>query len=120
MDESILAKYAIPLREPCNGFVEGYRLRIGKNATLLREKESVAYGIVCRLTHQEIHRLYIGAGLHQYVPESIMVMFENGDRISALCYVLLDPPALEEKNPAYYKKLISCMTKLNLPILKRT
>jgi hypothetical protein len=45
-----------------------------------------------------------------------MVKLKYGDRISALCYVLLDPPALEEKNPAYSKKLISCMAKLNLPI----
>ena len=115
MDESILHERGVTPKNIRVGRVSGRRLRIGNNSTLLRNENAEVYGVVCSLTHGEIHSLYGGCGLDQYVPEAVTV--ETAEQnIPALCYVLLDPPAEDEINKAYFHKLNSCMQKYGMPM----
>ena len=118
MDDNILRERGIVSRNKRIGAIMGYRLRIGDNSTLMRDRDAVAYGIVCSLKHEEIHQLYVGCGLDHYVPEAVMVKIED-QYIPTLCYVLMDPPLEDETNEAYYQKLAPCMEQYGMPVPKK-
>ncbi|MCU7936737.1 MAG: hypothetical protein KZQ99_18000, partial [Candidatus Thiodiazotropha sp. (ex Dulcina madagascariensis)] len=67
------------------------------------------------LTHDELDKLYWGAGLNAYVAESLLVETDGNGKVAALCCNLLVPPKEEERNPEYLGKLVQCMNKLGLP-----
>jgi len=115
MDAEILRERGVSPRKIRIGRVAGRKLRIGNNSTLLMNENAEAHGIVCSLTHSEIYALYGGCGLNQYQPEAVIVKTEEQD-VPALCYVLLDPPANDEGNEAYFQKLSSCMKKYGMPV----
>lgn len=115
MDEDILKSKGVIPRNQRSAKVDGYKLRIGKMATLLREKDTEAFGIVYSLTHEEINKLYIDSGLTDYVAEAITVLIEDKP-LSTLCCNLLNPPKDEDSNNEYFEKLKTCMQKYNLPI----
>ena len=84
-------------------------------ATLLREAEAKAYGLVYSLTHEEVDLLYAKSGLDMYVSESLLVTLNSGECIPTLCSNLLTPPEESESNEKYKTKLLQCMEKLNVP-----
>lgn len=112
MDEEILKNKGIVPKNRREAFVKGYRIRIGNSATLLRDEDSKTYGMVYSLTHDEIKKLY--QDLSSYTSEALLIEAE-GEVIPALCYVLLDEPAEDEKNEEYFHKLIACLDKYTLP-----
>ena len=81
MDEEILKNKNVTPRNKRVALAHGYKLRIGKMATLLREEESKAYGLVYSLTHDEIDTLYVKSGLTDYVTEAVVVELEDGSSI---------------------------------------
>ncbi|WP_072682508.1 gamma-glutamylcyclotransferase family protein [Arcobacter sp. LA11] len=114
MDEEILKSKGVSPRNPRAGKVNGYKLRVGKMATLLRVKNCEAYGMVYSLTYDEINKLYRDSGLIDYVAESVIVQI--GDTlVASLCCNLLNPPSDDESNEEYFNKLKICMEKYNLP-----
>ena len=115
MDEEILKSKNVNPRNKRAAIAPGYQLRVGKMATLLRDNNAQAFGMVYSLTHDEITSLYEGSGLTEYVPESIVIQTKENQTISALCCNLLNPPGDDEKNEEYLKKLATCMEKYNLP-----
>lgn len=118
MDEDILKEKGVNPRNKRVGLCENYKLRIGKFATLLREENTKAYGLIYSLTHEEINKLYQGSGLTQYISEALDIKLENGENIATLCCNLINPPNSDEENKIYYEKLIVCMKKYNLPLPK--
>lgn len=116
MDEKILKSKNVEPRNKRVAFANDYKLRIGNMATLLREKNSQAYGLVYSLTHDEIDILYKKSGLTDYISESILVELDDGSKITTLCCILLNPPTNNESNLEYFKKLKDCMKFYNLPI----
>jgi hypothetical protein len=114
-NEILKSKNVIPKNKRA-GIVNGYRLRIGNNATLLRDAGSKVHGLVCSLTHTEVNTLYSGSGLMNYVPESVLVEINEDRIIPSLCYVLFDPPSEDEINDDYYEKLSVCLESYCLPI----
>jgi len=116
MDDEILKSRGVVPKNKRTGVADGYRLRIGNNATLLRNRGTKAYGLICSLSHNEINSLYTGSGLMNYVSESVLVEIDNGWTVSALCYLLLVPPSAEEINDDYYEKLSSCLKSCGLPV----
>lgn len=116
MDEEILKSKNVEPRNRRIGIVNGYELRIGKMATLLRKDKAKTYGLTYSLTHNEIDILYKKSGLTDYVTEALMVELNDGSSIATLCCNLLDPPTDDEKNDEYYQKLIQCMESYGLPI----
>ena len=115
MDAELLEAKGVEPRNPRKAVAKGYRLRIGKMATLLRESNAEAYGFVYALTHEEVNRLYWGAGLDAYVAESLLVEVKGGEEVVVLCCNLLVPPEEGENNSEYFGKLEKCMKKLGLP-----
>ncbi len=115
MAPDILTAKNVEPREPRIGFAEGYRLRIGNMATLLRDESTRAYGIVYALTHEEIKILYDQAGLDMYVSEALLVTLDSGETMPALCKNLLTPPEESESNSDYETKLVNCMRQLKVP-----
>jgi len=116
MDEEILKSKGVEPRKKRKALANGYALRLGNMATLLRKENAKAYGMVYSLTHEEIDILYKNSGLTQYVNEAVMVELEDKSSIVTLCSVLLDEPKVDERNDEYYQKLVSCMTKYGLEI----
>lgn len=115
MDEEILKNKGVEPRNRKVGVAQGYKLRIGNMATLLRVKNSEAYGLVYSLTQEEIEKLYAGSGLTAYIAESILIKTDENEMIATLCCNLINPPSPDEKNSDYYQKLIICMEKYKLP-----
>jgi hypothetical protein len=116
MDEEILKSKNVIPRNKRVAFANDYQLRVGNMATLLRKKDSQAYGLVYSLTHDEIDVLYKKSGLTDYIAESILVELEDGSEIATLCCILLNPPANDESNPEYFNKLKLCMESYDLPV----
>lgn len=114
MDPDILRSKNVEPRNPRVGYAEGYKLRIGKLATLLREEGAQAYGLVYSLTHEELSLLYAKSGLDMYVSEALIVTIESGEAIPVLCKNLLTPPEESESNEEYRTKLLQCMERLNV------
>ena len=80
--------------------MDDFALRIGQQATLLRSPGRYTYGLVFALTHDELHQLYWGAGLHAYRVEPVLARLVTGGWVPALCCNLLEPPQGGE-NAAY-------------------
>ena len=95
--------------------VPGFALRIGQRATLLRNPDAQAHGILMELTHAEIEQLYSDAGVRAYRPEAVLAELADGARVPALCFNLLVPPSPEEANSEYAAKLRDLARRLRLP-----
>ena len=104
--------------EPVNvrmAAIPGFELRIGQRATLLRNANACAWGMLMQLTHAEIERLYAEPSVQAYRPEAVFAQLSDGSFLPALCFNLVDPPAPEEKNPVYAAKLQHLAIRLRLP-----
>ena len=104
--------------EPVNAriaAVPGFELRIGQRATLLRNANACAWGMLMQLTHAEIEQLYSEPSVQAYRPEAVLAQLRDGSFLPALCFNLVDPPAPEEKNPEYAAKLKQLAIRLRLP-----
>ena len=115
MDETVLAGAGVAPRSPRKACAHGYALRIGKRATLVKARGSVAWGMVYALTPDDLAKLYGAPGLEVYRPEEIEVALENRAIVPARVYNLAQPPAPDERNPDYAEKLKAAMTRLGFP-----
>ena len=114
MDESLLASKGVRPTKLTVGYVDGYGLRIGKRATLLPEANSRAYGVLMKITAEEVAALYSEQSVADYIAESVVVKLPGDIRVSAVCYNL--PAArLAGTNPEYAAALLTLATKLGLP-----
>jgi hypothetical protein len=95
--------------------VPDFALRIGQRATLLRNPDARAHGILMELTHAEIDQLYSDASVRAYRPEAVLAELADGARVPALCFNLLVPPSPEEANSEYAAKLRDLARRLKLP-----
>jgi len=116
MDEEILKSKNVEPRNKRVAIANGYELRIGKMATLIRKDKAKSHGLVYSLTHDEIDILYAQSGLTAYVTESLMVKLKDGSSIAALTCNLLHPPTDGESNDEYLEKLIKCMKNYELEL----
>lgn len=95
--------------------LSGFALRIGQRATLLPSRDARAHGILMQLTHPEIEQLYSEASVRAYRPEAVLAELNDGSRIPALCFNLLEPPSPQEANSEYAAKLRDLARRLGLP-----
>jgi len=114
MDESLLASRGIGPSQPTKGYVDGYRLRIGKRATLVPDRNSRAYGVLMTLGRHEATALYSDDSVSDYVPEPVSVTLPGGAIEQAVCYNL-PPGKLQGANSAYAKALLQLATSLGFP-----
>lgn len=114
MDESLLASKGIKPANVNLGYVEGYGLRIGERATLVRRPGDRAYGAVMDITRDKATELYADDSVADYLPEPVTVELMNGTEVEATCYNL--PSAkVTGTNKAYAEALLQLANSLGLP-----
>ncbi len=115
MDVELLAAKGVAPTDVRRGSVRGYRLAIGKRASLVPDGTSTAHGVVMSLDAREVDALYAEPGLEAYRPEAVLVDVADGGRVPALCFNLLDAPAPDDRNPEYASALRGLAERLRLP-----
>jgi hypothetical protein len=95
--------------------VSGFQLRVGARATLVPAPAAEVYGVLMRLSHADLDRLYSEPSVQAYRPEPVLAVDRNGATVAALCYNLPQPPAPAEHDPEYAAKLRTLAQQLGLP-----
>ena len=114
MDQSLLAAKGIKAAVSKKGFVDGYCLRIGERATLIRRPGSRAYGVVMDIAPGEVTELYAEASVADYLPEQVMVELMDGTPLAATCYNLPGDKATGT-NREYAESLLQLAASLGFP-----
>ena len=114
MDESLLATKGIKPSEVSLGFVDGYGLRIGERATLVRRPGSRAYGAMMKVAPSEAIELYAEDSVADYLPEPVTVELTDGTRAEATCYNLPEDK-VTGANKKYAESLLDVATRLGFP-----
>jgi hypothetical protein len=114
MDESLLATKGIKPSEVSLGFVDGYGLRIGERATLVRRPGSRAYGAMMNIAPGEATELYAEESVADYLPERVIVELMDGTQVDATCYNL-PRDKMTGANKAYAESLLDVATRLGFP-----
>lgn len=114
MDERLLASKGIVASGMKSGFVDGFELRIGERATLVRRTDSRAYGVVMEIDPDDATKLYAEKSVADYLPEPVNVELINGTQVEAICYNL---PAnkVAGTNNDYADALLEVAARLEFP-----
>ena len=114
MDEGLLATKGIEPSEVEIGFVDGFGLRIGERATLVRCADSRAYGAMMRIASSEATRLYAEESVAGYLPEPVIVELMDGTKVEATCYNL-PVDEVTGTNDEYADSLLELATRMGFP-----
>lgn len=114
MDESLLTSKGIRPTGSSVGYVDGYRLRIGRRATLVADRASRAHGVLMILRPGDVRILYSEESVADYVSESVPVTLPDGTVETAACYNLPEHK-LQGANPEYANSLLILAAKLGFP-----
>lgn len=114
MDERLLAAKGIEPAEVKLGFVNGYGLRIGERATLVRRPASRVYGAVMDIAASDATDLYAEKSVAEYVPETVIVELMDGTQVKATCYNL-PGDKVTGTNSDYAESLLNVATELDFP-----
>jgi hypothetical protein len=116
MDAGLLSARGVVPRDPRPAFVADHVVRLGAKAMLLRSPGARAGGMLFRLTHREMDKLY--AGDWEYRPVPLLAVpagtNANGGATAALCMVHRDPPLHSARNPPYAVQWESLVQRLGL------
>ena len=100
------------------GFVEGLTLTVGPLANLEEKEGSRAYGLLARLGHDDLDKLYGGdpAALKgiAYLPEAVLVHTDDGRAVPAMTYVCSKLSG-ETPDAAYVERLVVAAESIGLP-----
>ena len=114
MDEGLLKAKGIKPAEVSVGFVDGYSLRIGQRATLVRLPGGRAYGAIMDIASAEAKELYAEDSVADYLPEPVTVELMDGTRVDATCYNL-PGDKVTGTNKHYADSLLHVATRLGFP-----
>lgn len=114
MDESLLRGKGVRVSGPRVAVLEGYRLQIGRRATLVQDVTARSFGVVGRVGRRDAELLYSEESVADYVAEPVAVTLPDGTTEAAVCYNL---PAekLGGTNPEYARSLLHLASKLGFP-----
>ena len=114
MDEDLLAKKGISPSKAEVGFVDGFALRIGERATLIRSADTRSYGVMMNISSDQANELYAESSVADYVSESVTVELLNGSKVEASCYNL-PVDKVTGTNKVYAQALLEVANRLGLP-----
>lgn len=114
MDEALLAKKGIAPTKAEVGFVDGFALRIGERATLVRSVGARSYGVMMIISPEDVNELYAESSVADYVPESVTVKLVDGREAVASCYNL-PVDKVTGTNKVYAEALWELAKDLDLP-----
>jgi gamma-glutamylcyclotransferase (GGCT)/AIG2-like uncharacterized protein YtfP len=97
VNPDVCARANAQLRDAQLARLAGFDIRIGPLANLVRSDQHVVYGIVARMTHAELARLYSMDWVGTYLPEAVLVDAPDGRLIAALTYI---KPEMRPEPPA--------------------
>lgn len=115
MDEQLLAGKGVRPDDIRPAAVPGFALRIGARAALVPTPTGQVHGLLMKLTHEDIERLYSEPTVRAYRPEPVLAVVRDGETVAALCYNLPEAPSPTERNPEYVAKLRSLAQRVGLP-----
>jgi len=115
MDPQLLESKGIRPVDVRLAAVPGFKLRIGARAALVPAPAGEVHGVLMKLSHGDLEKLYSEPGVQAYRPEAVLAVARNGDTVAALCYNLPDPPPPDERNAEYSAKLRALAQRVGLP-----
>jgi hypothetical protein len=95
--------------------VPGFVLRIGARAALVPTPAEEVHGVLMKLSHADIEKLYAEPSVQAYRPEPVLAVVRDGATVAALCYNLPEPPSPDEHNAEYASKLRALAQRIGLP-----
>jgi hypothetical protein len=95
--------------------VPGFVLRIGARAALVPTPTGEVHGLLMKLSHADLEKLYSEPSVQAYRPEPVLAVARDGATVAALCYNLPEPPSPDERNAEYASKLRSLAQRIGLP-----
>jgi hypothetical protein len=115
MDPQVLEAKGIHPVDARLAAVPGFKLRIGARAALVPTPGGAVHGVLMKLSHGEVEKLYSEPSVQAYRPEPVLAIASDGASVAALCYNLLEPPPADEHNAEYAGKLRSLAQRIGLP-----
>jgi len=113
MDADLLASRNVVPRDARVVFIDGSMVMLGEKAMLLRSPNARAYGMLFRLTHREMDKLY--KDLDDYRAEPFLAVCSNGETIAVISMVHINPPLYSNQNPEYASRWNALALRLGLP-----
>ncbi len=114
MDEALLAKKGITPSKAEVGYVDGFALRIGERATLIRSAGTRTYGVMMSIFSDQAKELYAESSVADYMPESVTVELLDGSKVEASCYNL-PVDRVTGTNKVYAQALLEVANRLGFP-----
>lgn len=115
MDEKLLEGKGVQPTDIRPAVIPGFALRIGARAALIPTPAGQVHGLLMKLSHADIERLYSEPSVRAYRVEPVLAIANDGARVAALCYNLAAPPSPDERNAEYASKLRSLAQRVGLP-----
>ena len=116
MSPGVLAKADVHPTDLQKARLDGWELAIAPRATLVPAAKSSVYGVVARLTHADLDRLYAKDlfGFGAYLPEAVLVTRDAGGPLPAISYIAWQ---LEggKPTPEYLEKILSVAQEYSFP-----
>ena len=115
MDQELLEGEGVRVTDIRPAAVRGFRLRIGARAALVPSPAGEVHGLLMKLSHADIEKLYAEPSVRAYRPEPVLAVVQNEATVAALCFNLPEPPSPDERNAEYASKLRSLAQRVGLP-----
>ncbi len=115
MDPQVLEAKGIQPIDVRLAALPGFTLRIGARAALVPASGGEVHGVLMKLSHAELEKLYSDPGVQAYRAEPVLAVASDGASVAALCYNLPEPPPADEHNVEYAAKLRSLAQRIGLP-----
>jgi hypothetical protein len=115
MDADLLRAKGAQPSEIRPASVHGVSIRIGRRATLVQDPAGRVHGMLMKLSHDDIDRLYAEPSVQMYRPEAMLCEMADGVNVPAICFTLPEPPEPAERNETYAEQLRGLGRRLGLP-----
>jgi gamma-glutamyl AIG2-like cyclotransferase len=115
MDRQLLEGKGIRPEDVRLAAVPGFGLRLGARAALASAPGAEVHGVLMKLSHADLEKLYSEPSVQAYRPEPVLAVAGNGVAVAALCYNLPEPPGPDERNAEYAAKLRALAQRIGLP-----
>ena len=116
MNQEVLAEAGVEPTERQLGRLDGWALEVAPRATLVPTSDGSVYGVLARITHNDIDKIYskdwFGFGV--YLPEAVVVCAAGNAPTPALCYICWQ---METGKPSksYLDKMLAAAREFNFP-----
>lgn len=114
MDPDILSSLDIYPTESRMACIQGYGIDVRGLVKAIPEKGKTVWGMVFKLSPENLHKMYSGEKTSAYRPEQMRAITIRGENIPVTCYNV-PPDHSAGLNTDYLEKLILSAKKLGLP-----